>query len=119
MANFALPPQWRTCGPARSQLRLPLHLSSLFFTFPRLPQVWSNTIVIADFFGDRETVNWYFAAWVGMAIPAVYTLIGGMQASLLSDFVQTIFAYALLLLTYFTITARVGGAFRWRMTPAC
>mmetsp|Transcript_9954 Transcript_9954/g.28268 ORF Transcript_9954/g.28268 Transcript_9954/m.28268 type:complete len:684 (-) Transcript_9954:787-2838(-) len=88
----------------------------LVVTYRLLMEVWSNTIVIADFFGERSTANsddpewdWYFAAWVSMVIPAVYTIIGGMRASLLSDFIQTIFAYTLLLLTYFTITTKISN----------
>jgi len=88
----------------------------LVVTYRLLMEVWSNTIVIADFFGERSTANsddpewdWYFAAWVSMIIPAVYTIIGGMRASLLSDFIQTVFAYTLLLLTYFTITTKIDN----------
>lgn len=92
---------WHTfCAPCA-------HLTLHTCTFT---QVWSNTIVIADFFGPRESTEWYWASWIGMAIPATYCLIGGMRASLVSDFVQTILAYALLILTYFVIQHRVSVA---------
>jgi len=67
-------------------------------------EVWSNTIVIADFFGESLSNDWVAAAWVSAAIPAVYTAIGGMRASLHSDALQAVLMCALLALTYLTIT---------------
>mmetsp|Transcript_24854 Transcript_24854/g.29343 ORF Transcript_24854/g.29343 Transcript_24854/m.29343 type:complete len:754 (+) Transcript_24854:47-2308(+) len=72
-------------------------------------EVWSNTIVIADFFGASLSFNWKLAAWISMAIPASYTLLGGMRASLYSDALQALLMCALLLLTYFQITSDISN----------
>jgi Na+/proline symporter len=71
-------------------------------------EVWSNTIVIADFFGDSLSGSWKLAAWVSMAIPALYTVIGGMRASLYSDALQAILMCVLLAMTYFTIVSQIS-----------
>jgi Na+/proline symporter len=71
-------------------------------------EVWSNTIVIADFFGASLSFNWKLAAWASMAIPASYTFIGGMRASLYSDALQAILMCVLLLMTYFHITKSIN-----------
>ena len=71
-------------------------------------EVWSNTIVIADFFGDSLSADWKMAAWVSMGVPAAYTLIGGMRASLYSDALQALLMCALLALTYWRITSMIA-----------
>jgi len=70
-------------------------------------EVWSNTIVIADFFGESLSDTWKLAAWVSMAIPALYTLIGGMRASLYSDALQAVLMCVLLAMTYYTIASQI------------
>jgi Na+/proline symporter len=71
-------------------------------------EVWSNTVVIADFFGDSLSFDWKLAAWVSMGIPAAYTLIGGMRASLYSDALQAVLMCVLLAMTYFRITSDIN-----------
>lgn len=71
-------------------------------------EVWSNTVVIADFFGDSLSFDWKLAAWVSMGIPAAYTLIGGMRASLYSDALQAILMCVLLIMTYIRINQDIN-----------
>ena len=52
--------------------------------------------------------DWWVAAVAGMAIPAVYVYIGGFQSSLLSDVLQTVLFWVLLIFTLYTIYSKVG-----------
>ena len=72
-------------------------------------EVWSNTVVIADFFGESLSSNWKLAAWVSMAIPAAYTFIGGMRASLYSDALQAVLMCVLLVMTWLAILTQING----------
>ncbi|CAM9272467.1 unnamed protein product [Chrysoparadoxa australica] len=51
-------------------------------------EIWSNSIVVASFYGEFHSFNWWLAAILSTAIPLAYVGIGGMRSSLLSDFVQ-------------------------------
>jgi len=66
-------------------------------------------VVIADFFGDSLSSNWKLAAWVSMAIPAAYTFIGGMRASLYSDAFQAVLMCVLLAMTWLAILNQIKG----------
>jgi len=87
-------------------------LATLVFTLTVLyrlfNEVWSNTIVIADFFGEALSNDWAAAAWASMAIPAAYTVVGGMRASLYSDAIQAALMCALLAVTYWRITSSIA-----------
>lgn len=72
----------------------------------------SAAIVIADFFGQHNpgmSDEWETAAWLCMVVPAVYSLIGGMNASLMSDAIQTVLAFILLFITYGAINSKISG----------
>ncbi|KAK3285628.1 hypothetical protein CYMTET_6778 [Cymbomonas tetramitiformis] len=51
-------------------------------------EIWSNSVVVASFYGDEHESQWWLAAIVSTAIPLTYVLMGGMQSSLLSDVAQ-------------------------------
>ncbi len=51
-------------------------------------EVWSNTVVVALFYGARNSGQWWAAVVVGGLIPAVYVLFGGLRVSLYSDVAQ-------------------------------
>lgn len=56
---------------------------------PRLEQeVWSNSLVVASFYGPVHSTAWWVAAIVSTAIPAFYCFTGGMRASLFTDVFQ-------------------------------
>lgn len=60
-------------------------------------EVWSNSMVVADFYGEHGSADWWTAAIVSTAAPALYVLVGGMRSSLLSDGVQAVAALAFLI----------------------
>ena len=51
-------------------------------------EVWSNAIVVAGFYGDQNSWEWWTAASVCTVIPCVYVFVGGLQSSLATDFIQ-------------------------------
>ena len=53
--------------------------------------------------------EWEAAAWLCMVVPAVYSLVGGMNASLMSDAIQTVLAFILLFVTYAAIDNNIKG----------
>ncbi|KAJ8600583.1 hypothetical protein CTAYLR_008171 [Chrysophaeum taylorii] len=83
-------------------------------------EVWSNSRVIADFFG-RETRNvvaddgttdtidasdpWWAAAILSTALPLVYVFAGGMRSSLISDTAQAAVAIVFLVVVLAAIQA--------------
>ena len=83
-------------------------------------EVWSNSRVIADFYG-RETKNyqrddgsvrtvhasdpWWAAAVLATALPLLYVFCGGMRASLLSDSAQAGLAVVTLIVVLAAIQA--------------
>ena len=70
-------------------------------------EVWSNAIVVADFYGEQNSWEWWTAAIVCTAIPCVYVFIGGLQSSLATDFVQGIVMCCFLFGILCSIAAKV------------
>ena len=50
--------------------------------------MWSNSLVVAGFYGPVHSAAWWAAACVSTAIPALYCFTGGMRAALLTDVYQ-------------------------------
>jgi Na+/proline symporter len=51
-------------------------------------EVWSNSLVVASFYGPVHSPAWWAAAVVSTAIPLIYCFTGGMRASLFTDVFQ-------------------------------
>ncbi|KAF6258847.1 hypothetical protein COO60DRAFT_1622110 [Scenedesmus sp. NREL 46B-D3] len=51
-------------------------------------EVWSNSLVVASFYGPVHSTSWWLAAVLSTAIPAFYCFTGGMRASLFTDVFQ-------------------------------
>eukprot|EP00775_Hariotina_reticulata_P012830 gene12830-12958_t len=56
-------------------------------------EVWSNSLVVASFYGPVGSGHWWAAAIVSTAIPAFYCFTGGMRASLFTDVFQGALSY--------------------------
>ena len=61
-------------------------------------EIWSNTIVMAQFFGPRESREYYIASWAITALVLAYILKGGLRSSIVTDAVQVIMAAVILFL---------------------
>lgn len=51
-------------------------------------EVWSNTAVVASYFGPRQSTAFYGAALAFTALTLLYTLKGGLRSSILTDGIQ-------------------------------
>ncbi len=64
--------------------------------FRLINEVWSNTKVMALYFGPEGSFDYWFAAFLVTVYTVSYAWSGGMRASLLTDRIQTIMAFVLL-----------------------
>ncbi len=73
-------------------------LFSLILLFRLWNEIWSNTIVMAQFFGPRESRAYYVASWAITALVLAYVLKGGLRSSIVTDSVQMVMAAVILFL---------------------
>jgi Na+/proline symporter len=73
-------------------------LFSLILLFRLWNEIWSNTIVMAQFFGPRESQGYYVASWAITALVLAYVLKGGLRSSIVTDAVQMVMAAVILFL---------------------
>ncbi|MEY3240281.1 MAG: hypothetical protein RIR11_1719 [Bacteroidota bacterium] len=77
-------------------------------------EVWSNTMVIGSYFGDKGSLAYYGAILVFTTLTLAYVLKGGLKSSLLTDFIQMlVFAVLLFLILGVLLPKEQGniGAF--------
>lgn len=68
----------------------------LTISFRLFNEVWSNTKVMGLFFGAEGSPSYWVAIALITAFTVAYAWSGGMRASLLTDRIQTVFAFVLL-----------------------
>jgi hypothetical protein len=51
-------------------------------------EVWSNATVVANFYGEPLSAEWWGAVVLSAGVPLSYVLLGGMYSSLISDAIQ-------------------------------
>ncbi|MGE5247121.1 MAG: sodium:solute symporter family transporter [Verrucomicrobiota bacterium] len=73
-------------------------LFSLILLFRLWNEIWSNTIVMAQYFGPRESPEYYAASWAITALVLAYVLKGGLRSSIVTDTVQMAVAAVILFL---------------------
>ena len=75
-------------------------------------EIWSNTMVVAQFFGSPEDggAAYLAAAWIVTGLVLAYTLLGGFRSSILTDVVQMALAAVVLLLILGLILPRAEPA---------
>lgn len=61
---------------------------SILIAFRLFNEVWSNTMVIGSYFGEKGTGHYYAAVLVFTALTLAYTLKGGLRSALMTDLVQ-------------------------------
>lgn len=61
---------------------------SVLIGFRLFNEVWSNTMVIGTYFGDKGTSGYYWAILVFTLLTLAYVLKGGMRSSILTDLIQ-------------------------------
>jgi Na+/proline symporter len=73
-------------------------LFSLILLFRLWNEIWSNTIVMAQYFGPRESPAYYVASWSVTALVLAYVMKGGLRSSIVTDTVQMVMAAVILFL---------------------
>lgn len=71
---------------------------SLILLFRLWNEIWSNTIVMAQYFGPRESAAYYVASWAITALVLAYVMKGGLRSSIVTDTVQMVLAAVILFL---------------------
>jgi Na+/proline symporter len=75
-----------------------LWLFSLILLFRLWNEIWSNTIVVAQFFGEKGTREFYMASWALTALVLFYSLKSGLRSSIITDLIQMALAAVLLVI---------------------
>lgn len=73
-------------------------LFSLLIGFRLFNEIWSNSMIIGSYFGDIGSTSYYVSILVFTLLTLLYVLKGGLQSSLLTDFIQMILFTALLVI---------------------
>ncbi|MDX1623583.1 MAG: sodium:solute symporter [Gemmatimonadota bacterium] len=71
-------------------------------------EVWSNTIVVGTYFGEKGSGEFYLAAVAFSAITLAYSLKGGLRSSIVTDAIQLALVTFLLALVAFVVVPRTG-----------
>ncbi|WP_452221791.1 sodium:solute symporter family transporter [Lacinutrix salivirga] len=66
-------------------------------------EVWSNTMVIGSYFGDRESNPYYLAIIVFTVLTLAYAIKGGLSSSIFTDVIQMVLFSVLLIVILGTI----------------
>lgn len=65
-----------------------VRLFSILIAFRLFNEVWSNTMVVGSFFGDRSSTEYFWAILVFTGLTLAYVIKGGLRSSLLTDLIQ-------------------------------
>lgn len=71
-------------------------LFSVILLFRLWNEIWSNTMVVAQFFGEAGSAAFLFAAWVTTLLVLGYSLVSGFRGSIVTDVLQMALAVAVL-----------------------
>ncbi|WP_455374811.1 hypothetical protein [Kaarinaea lacus] len=75
-----------------------LWLFSFILLFRLWNEIWSNTMVVAQFFGEKGTTQFYLASWATTALVLFYALKSGLRSSIITDLIQMALAAILLII---------------------
>ena len=78
-------------------------LFSLILLFRLWNEIWSNTIVVGQYFGEVGSTGFYLGTWATTAVVVAYALKGGLRSSIITDTVQM----GLFLIILFIIAALI------------
>lgn len=73
--------------------------------------MWSNSLVVASFYGPVHSAPWWIAAVVSTAIPAFYCFTGGMRASLFTDVFQAMIKVCFLVAVVAVVGSKAPAPF--------
>ncbi len=73
-------------------------LFSLILLFRLWNELWSNTMVVAQFFGETGSASFLVASWITTALVLGYSLVSGFRGSIITDVLQMGLALVVLML---------------------
>lgn len=80
---------------------------SLVIAFRLFNEVWSNTMVIGSYFGERGSMEYLLAIGVFTILTLAYSLKGGFRSSLITDMIQmALFGLLLFVILWVIIPAK-------------
>jgi Na+/proline symporter len=82
---------------------------SILIGFRLFNEVWSNTMVIGTYFGEKGSGSYFAAILVFTVLTLAYTLKGGLRSSLLTDLIQMVLFGVLLFIILGIILPKKGG----------
>lgn len=82
---------------------------SLLIAFRLFNEVWSNTMVIGTYFGDKDSTSYFIAIIVFTMLTLAYTLKGGLRSSLFTDMIQMALFGVLLFIILGMLLPRENG----------
>jgi solute:Na+ symporter, SSS family len=79
--------------------------------FRLLNEIWSNTMIVGSYFGEKGSTGYFSAIIVFTALTLAYTLKGGMRTSIITDLIQmAMFVVLLVIILGLIIPNTAGGA---------
>ena len=92
----------------------PLATVSFFLavTFRLYQEVWSNALVVSEFYGEYNSLQWWLAAIFSVVIPVSYVILGGLRSSLVTDLGQAVLAVILLIVLMSVILHELNSNLR-------
>ncbi|KOY52006.1 sodium:solute symporter family transporter [Polaribacter dokdonensis] len=78
---------------------------SILIAFRLFNEVWSNTMVIGNYFGDVGSGSYYWAILIFTVLTLSYALKGGLSSSIFTDVIQMILFAVLLIVILATLFA--------------
>lgn len=78
-------------------------LFSILIAFRLFNEVWSNTMVIGSYFGDKGSDGYYWAIILFTILTLVYAIKGGLSSAIFTDSIQMVLFTILLLVILTTI----------------
>lgn len=82
---------------------------SLLIGFRLFNEVWSNTMVIGTYFGEKNSAPYYWSILVFTGLTVAYTIKGGLRSSLLTDLIQMTLFGVLLFIILGILIPKKGG----------
>ena len=61
---------------------------TILIAFRLLNEIWSNTMIVGSYFGERGSMGYFSALVVFTLLTLAYTLKGGMRTSIITDLIQ-------------------------------
>jgi Na+/proline symporter len=85
-------------------------LFTVLIGFRLLNEIWSNTMIVGSYFGDKGSTGYFSAILVFTLLTLAYTLKGGMRTSIITDLIQmAMFAVLMVIILGLIIPKTEGG----------